>query len=239
MCGIDRSRSQQIQPHLRFLRSEFAGLHVPVACHGDIGSYAVRSKYRQHNRIIGRSQRERRARVTRLDRTLQQTACGSDVAFRHQFLAASGQKLNPLRIEWLSGAAVVVRGRCQAHCAVGIVRDGPVTLDERHASFGDASAQGAALADFMFTLPGASGVRNPVRGDGTIGLDTGLAKRWKMPWNENHSMQFRCEVFNLPNWNRFDVQSNVPEIDISSSFGNYTGLLTSPRVMQFALRYEF
>lgn len=97
----------------------------------------------------------------------------------------------------------------------------------------------AAINDFMFTLPGASGIRNPVRGDGTIGLDTGLAKRWTMPWNEHHSLQFRWEVFNAPNWNRFDVASNEPEIDISSTFGNYTGLLTSPRVMQFALRYEF
>jgi hypothetical protein len=97
----------------------------------------------------------------------------------------------------------------------------------------------AAINDFMFTLPGASGIRNPVRGDGTIRLDTGLAKRWTMPWSEHHSLQFRWEVFNLSNWNRFDVQSNPPEIDISSTFGNYTGLLTSPRVMQFALRYEF
>jgi len=97
----------------------------------------------------------------------------------------------------------------------------------------------AAISDFMFSLPGSSGIRNPVRGDGTIGLDGGLSKRWKMPWSENHSLQFRWEVFNVPNWNRFDVQSNVPEIDISSSFGNYTNLLTNPRIMQFALRYEF
>jgi hypothetical protein len=55
-----------------------------------------------------------------------------------------------------------------------------------------------------------------------------------MPWNEHQSLQFRWEVFNVPNWNRFDVQSNAPEIDISSTFGNYTGLLTSPRVMHFA-----
>jgi hypothetical protein len=96
-----------------------------------------------------------------------------------------------------------------------------------------------ALSEFMFTRPGGSGIRNPVRGDGTIGLDMGLAKRWKMPWGEGHSMQFRWEVFNVPNWNRFDVQSNIPEIDISSAFGNYTNLLTSPRIMQFALRYEF
>jgi len=38
---------------------------------------------------------------------------------------------------------------------------------------------------------------------------------------------------------RFDVQSNRPEVDLSSQFGNYTNLLTQPRVMQFALRYEF
>ena len=99
--------------------------------------------------------------------------------------------------------------------------------------------QQAALNDFMFTLPGASGIRNPVRGDGTFGWDMGLGKRWKMPYAESHFLQFRWEVFNVPNANRFDVQSNPPEIDISSSFGNYTGLLTSPRVMQFALRYEF
>ncbi len=102
--------------------------------------------------------------------------------------------------------------------------------------FADAKA---ALNDFMFTLPGASGIRNPVRGDGTIGLDLGLAKRWKMPWSENQSLRFRWDVFNVPNWNRFDVQSNQPEIDLSSQFGNYTNLLTNPRIMQFALRYEF
>ena len=101
-------------------------------------------------------------------------------------------------------------------------------------------AQGpAAIDDFMIDLPGSSGIRNPVRGDGTVGLDGGLSKRWKMPYNENHSLQFRWEVFNMPNWNRFDVQSNVPEIDVSSTFGDYTNLLTSPRIMQFALRYEF
>jgi len=43
----------------------------------------------------------------------------------------------------------------------------------------------------------------------------------------------------VTNTNRFDVQSIAPELDISSTFGNYTGLLTNPRVMQFALRYEF
>jgi len=52
-------------------------------------------------------------------------------------------------------------------------------------------------------------------------------------------VQFRWEVFNVTNATKFDSQSIAPELDISGSFGNYGGLLTNPRVMQFALRYEF
>jgi len=59
-----------------------------------------------------------------------------------------------------------------------------------------------------------------------------------MPWKESHSLQFRWEVFNVLNLTRFDVQRATTSID-SGSFGNYSGLLTNPRVMQFALRYEF
>src|SRR2546429_323674 len=70
-------------------------------------------------------------------------------------------------------------------------------------------------------------------------LVTGSSKRWKMPWSEGQSVQFRWEVFNVTNATKFDSQSIAPELDISGSFGNYGGLLTNPRVMQFALRYEF
>ena len=95
----------------------------------------------------------------------------------------------------------------------------------------------AAVADFMHPYPGASGSRNTFRGDGFAGWDMGLSKRWRT--FESQSLQLRWEVFNVTNLNRFDVQSNRPEIDLSSQFGNYTNLLTQPRVMQFALRYEF
>jgi hypothetical protein len=70
-------------------------------------------------------------------------------------------------------------------------------------------------------------------------LDLGLAKRWKMPWKDTHSLQFRWEVFNALNLTRFDVASIGPAITNGSTFGDYTGLLTNPRTMQFALRYEF
>jgi hypothetical protein len=52
-------------------------------------------------------------------------------------------------------------------------------------------------------------------------------------------LQLRWEVFNVPNLHRFDVQSANLNIDSGPAFGLYTGLLTNPRVMQFALRYEF
>ncbi|MFY9559180.1 MAG: carboxypeptidase regulatory-like domain-containing protein [Terriglobales bacterium] len=109
----------------------------------------------------------------------------------------------------------------------------------------------AAFNDFQHPFPGQAGSRNTIRGDGYVGLDMALNKRWKMPI-EGHSLQFRWEVFNVPNQHRFNALSglgnqacgciaSLQQVALSSgnTFGNYTGLLTQPRVMQFALRYEF
>jgi hypothetical protein len=98
-------------------------------------------------------------------------------------------------------------------------------------------AAGAAFNNFAPDLPGQVGARNTLRGEGFAGLDLGLSKRWQI--HEGHSLQFRWEVFNALNLTRFDVQSLSLSLTNSSNFGNYTGLLTNPRVMQFALRYEF
>jgi hypothetical protein len=101
-------------------------------------------------------------------------------------------------------------------------------------------AQGpTGIGAFGHAFPGESGGRNQIRGQGFAGLDFGLSKRWIMPWKESHSLQLRWEVFNVPNLHRFDVQSANLNIDSGPAFGLYTGLLTNPRVMQFALRYEF
>jgi hypothetical protein len=105
----------------------------------------------------------------------------------------------------------------------------------------------AAFAAFVHPYPGQAGSRNVIRGDGYAGLDMALNKRWKMP-REGHSLQFRWEVFNVPNLHRFNALSGLGTQacaciaslqQLPQSFGNYTGLLTQPRVMQFALRYEF
>jgi hypothetical protein len=101
----------------------------------------------------------------------------------------------------------------------------------------------AAQQGFTLPLPGQVGSRNVLRGDGFASWDMSLGKRWTMPW-ENHSLQFRWEVFNVPNLTRFNAQGVGASLLTSltqspGSFGAYSSLLTQPRVMQFALRYEF
>jgi Carboxypeptidase regulatory-like domain len=102
----------------------------------------------------------------------------------------------------------------------------------------------SAQSSFSHIFPGQAGGRNQIRGDGYFGIDMGLAKRWSMPWSESQSLQFRWEVFNITNSVRFDVAQTNSALGGSAqggygTFGNYTGVLTNPRVMQFAMRYEF
>jgi hypothetical protein len=127
----------------------------------------------------------------------------------------------------------------------GAVQDGPVatgtTVDPSTGTisiFKDPQGP-TGIGAYRHAFPGESGGRNQIRGQGFAGLDMGLSKRWTMPWKESHSVQFRWEVFNVPNLHRFDVQSINTNIDSGPAFGLYTGLLTNPRTMQFALRYEF
>ena len=96
-----------------------------------------------------------------------------------------------------------------------------------------------AIAGFDYAYPGESGVRNPIRGDGYLGVDMNLAKTWKMPYAENQRLQLRWSVFNVMNTARFDVYAMQDEVDSGSTFGNYTSTLTHPRVMEFALTYQF
>ena len=103
----------------------------------------------------------------------------------------------------------------------------------------------AAANSFGYAFPGGTGARNQLRGPGYFGIDLGLSKSWKMPWSEKQSLQFRWEVFNITNSVRFDVQSasastgGTLQNGNSGTFGNFSGTLTNPRIMQIALRYEF
>jgi hypothetical protein len=99
----------------------------------------------------------------------------------------------------------------------------------------------AALAAYSYTLPGESGQRNGIRGDGFFTIDVGLGKRFILfsLKDHPHTLQFRAEAFNVTNTVRFDTLTiNLGFFD-PANFGKYTSALTSPRVMQFSARYEF
>jgi hypothetical protein len=134
---------------------------------------------------------------------------------------------------WQLGGSATTIG--PVHAKTTIRSDGSVNLFPKDL---EQLPLGLGLGPFRHDLPGESGTRNNVRGPGFAGLDMALSKRWRMPYGETHNLLFRWEVFNVPNLKRFDVQTITNDIS-SAAFGVYSGLLTQPRVMQFALRYEF
>jgi hypothetical protein len=95
----------------------------------------------------------------------------------------------------------------------------------------------AALAAFDFTLPGDSGTRNPLRGDGYFEIDAGLGKSFAL--TNRLKVKLGVEVFNVSNSVRFDAQSISAIVDNPSSFGNATSELTNPRLAQFYGRFDF
>ncbi|MBC8031240.1 MAG: carboxypeptidase regulatory-like domain-containing protein [Pyrinomonadaceae bacterium] len=117
----------------------------------------------------------------------------------------------------------------------------------------------AVFKCFREPRAGEVGDRNILRGEGYFTLDVGMSKTFKMPW-EGHSVQFRTEVFNLTNTQRFANNSLVgfglpvdpfalSDADardaMPTNFGQYTATQTplnetkSGRIVQFALRYQF
>lgn len=103
---------------------------------------------------------------------------------------------------------------------------------------GDPNQVGGA---FRLAYPGESGQRNNLRGPGYLGVDSGLAKSWKL--TEHQTLRFSWETFNVTNTPRFDVGSmqfiGNNSVSSGNTFGEFTKTMTVPRVMQFALRYSF
>jgi hypothetical protein len=67
----------------------------------------------------------------------------------------------------------------------------------------------------------------------------GLAKTWN--FSETKMVRFGWEVFNVTNSVRFDAAGSLINQDLVdiTSFGKFNQMLTSPRVMQFELRFAF
>ncbi len=96
----------------------------------------------------------------------------------------------------------------------------------------------AAEAAFRPEWPGESGVRNNVIGDGMFDIDTGVSKNFSL--GEQRQLEFKWEAFNATNSVRYDVRAAQPSLSYDpTQFGKYTSTLTTPRFMQFALRFAF
>ncbi len=95
----------------------------------------------------------------------------------------------------------------------------------------------AVFASFGHALPGQSGSRNPLRGDGYFDWDEGVNKTFSV--TERVKLILRWDMFNVTNSVRFDPQSINSTLDNPQSFGQASALLTNYRLAQFAGRIEF
>jgi hypothetical protein len=95
----------------------------------------------------------------------------------------------------------------------------------------------AVFASFQHALPGQSGTRNPLRGDGYFDWDQGVNKTFGL--GDRAKLILRWDMFNITNSVRFDPQSINATLDNPQSFGQATALLTNYRLAQFAARVEF
>jgi hypothetical protein len=78
--------------------------------------------------------------------------------------------------------------------------------------------------------------RNPLVGPGTHAFDLTLMKQFHMPYNENHSLEFRAEAFNAFN----TPQYSNPDANLGdTAFGQVTSTKLDNREMQLALKYIF
>jgi outer membrane receptor protein involved in Fe transport len=78
--------------------------------------------------------------------------------------------------------------------------------------------------------------RDPVVGPGTDVVNFTLMKAFRMPWSENHSLEFRGEAFNAFNTPQF---SNPDQYLGDTAFGQVTSTKLANRELQLALKYRF
>ena len=102
----------------------------------------------------------------------------------------------------------------------------------------------AAYQSFRVAAPGETGDRNVLRYPSYIVLDMGIQKTFQMPWAETHQVKFRVDAFNVTNTQKFTGVDSIFGLDPyrstpSSTFGSFSAIQGTPRVVQFAIRYEF
>jgi len=93
----------------------------------------------------------------------------------------------------------------------------------------------SAVKSYIGQYPGLTGTRGIVRLAPLTNFDIAVAKAFMLPW-EGHTVQFRAEAFNA--FNNVNFFNASLRLDRPATFGDFQNA-APPRVMQFALRYEF
>ena len=91
--------------------------------------------------------------------------------------------------------------------------------------------------NFRYAYPGESGQRNNFRGDGYFGIDAGVNKSFRL--FEGAELRVSANAYNVTNSNRFDAATISASLSNQTSFGQYSGTLTTARRMEFAARISF
>ncbi|MEO8097012.1 MAG: carboxypeptidase regulatory-like domain-containing protein [Acidobacteriota bacterium] len=128
-------------------------------------------------------------------------------------------------VNYLTSAFAVLRpGATMPTTALGYNQLGQPSL---FANTGDSKS-------FMGSYGGTVGTRGIIRLPSVRSADLSIAKYFHMPW-EGQTLQVRGEAYNAPNFVNFTtLQTGLT----SSQFGQFSST-QDPRVMQFAMRYEF
>ena len=92
----------------------------------------------------------------------------------------------------------------------------------------------AAFTESVFEY--GNSPRDPIVGPGKHVFDLSLGKSFRMPYNEQHTLQFRAEFFNAFNTPQF---ANPDSSLGDGEFGRVTNTSTPNRELQFGLKYRF
>jgi hypothetical protein len=122
--------------------------------------------------------------------------------------------------------------------SLGILRPG-ATLPQAGFHFNETGNPAfyplSAVSSFYGQFPGETGSRGILRGPKSMSMDLSLGKTLRLPW-EGHSVQIRGEAFNA--FNRVNFTNLNLTLSSPTTFGQFTET-SEPRIVQFALRYEF
>jgi hypothetical protein len=151
----------------------------------------------------------------------------------------------------VQGTACNVPGAFRAGCIPAIVNPDAVFAQDK----GDFDpAKGPLLnvnafepvSAFNFYTGRGNRIEETVRGFGYHNQDLSFIKNTRLPGGTN--FQFRFEAFNLWNWHIFNSRASIFDRDgrpafnndlSNQNFGRWAGVVTDPRTMQVAVRFEF